>query len=156
MRLSVPATFAIAALALGVTACGGGDDKLSKADLGKKANAICKDFDKKIAAVPQPTGARNVGTAAAYYDQTRPIVNDLIAKLDKLEPEDSIKKDWTTFVDKQNEAARLLTELIKQIKDRDEAAQQTLSKINAAVETGSAAARRAGATACAPSTSPAS
>lgn len=152
MRLSPPTTFAIAALALGLAACGG-DDKLSEADLGKKANAICKEFDKKIAAVPQPTGARNVGTAAAYYDQTRPIVNELIRKLDKLEPEDSLKQDWTTFIDKQNEAATLLTALIKQIKDRDEAAQQTLDKINTAVEDGSAAARRAGATACAPSKS---
>lgn len=152
MRLSLPTPFAIAALALGLAACGG-DDKLSKADLGKKANAICKDFDKKIAAVPQPIGARNVGTAAAYYDQTRPIVNDLIRQLDKLEPEDSLTKDWTTFVDKQKEAARLLTDLIKQIKERDDTAQQTLTQINTAVETGSAAARRAGATACAPSKS---
>jgi hypothetical protein len=156
MRLSVAATLATSVLALGVGACGGGDDKLSKADLGKKANAICKEFDRKISAVPQPTGARNVGTAAAYYDQTRPIVADLIAKLDKLEPEDSIKKDWQTFVDKQNEAARLLTALIKQIKERDEGAQQTLASINSAVATGSSAARRAGATSCASSTAAAS
>lgn len=156
MRLSLAATFAISVLALGL-ACGGDDDggadKLSKAEIGKQANAICKEFDKKIAAVPQPTGARNPGTAAAYADQTRPIVRQAIAKLDALEPEESIEKDWTIFIAKQKEAANLLDDLVQQIKERDAGAQETLGQINAVAEDGNAAAKRLGADSCASSTS---
>jgi hypothetical protein len=151
MRRSLAATFAISVLALGLAACGGGgeDDKLSKTEIGKQANAICQEFDKKIAAVPQPTGARNPGTAAAYADQTRPIVRQAIAKLDELEPEESIEKDWTIFIGTQKEAANLLDDLVEQIKERDAGAQDTLGKINAAAESGNVAAKRLGASSCA-------
>jgi hypothetical protein len=149
MRLSLPAALITALLTLSLAACGGGSDTLSKAELTKKANAICKDFDKRIAAVPQPTGARNPGTAAAYYAQTRPIVSQSIVSLKKLKPGDSVKKDWKIYLDKQDEAARLLDDLVKQINERDPNAQRTLAQINAAAATGTAAIRRVGASSCA-------
>ncbi|MDQ3675895.1 MAG: hypothetical protein M3401_03675 [Actinomycetota bacterium] len=155
MRLSVAAPLAISMLAMGVVACGG-DDKLSKADLAKKANAICKNFDKKIAAVPRPAGARNPGIAAAYYEQTRPIVDDTVSELKKLDPEDSVEKDWKTFIDKQDELVRLLEDLVQEIKSRDAKAQQTLGQINSGGADASAAAKRIGANSCASSTSTAS
>lgn len=147
MRLSVAAMLAIAMLAPGLAACGS-EDKLSKAELATKANAICTDFDKRIAEVPQPR-ARNPELAAAYYAQTRPIVSEMADRLEKLEPEDSVKKDWETYVDKQNEAVRLLDDLVRQIKDRDDAAQRTLAQISSAIADGSAAVKRTGANACA-------
>lgn len=151
MRPSRTALLTIATLALGVGACGGGDgdDKLAKADLAKQASAICKEFDEKIKAVPQPTGARDPGSAAAYYEKTRPLIEGSIAELEKLEPDDAVQQDWKTFIDKQNEAARLLSTLLTQIKARDAAAQQTLAQINEAVADGSAAVRRIGADGCA-------
>lgn len=133
-------------------ACGG-DDKLSKTELAGKANAICKELDKKVAEVPRPTGARGIEPRIAYFERTRPIIGDAVDKLERLEPQDTITKDWETYIDKQNDAVRLLDDLVEQIRNRDPAAQRTLAQLNSAVVGGSAAARRIGADACATASS---
>lgn len=156
MRFSLAAMLATALFALGISACGGGDDKLSKDELARQADTICREFDKKIKAVPQPAGAANERTAADYYDQTRPIIADSIEEFETLEPADSVQRDWETFIAKQKEAARLLDEFLAQVKARDRTAQRTLAQINAAIAASSTAAKRIGADACATSSSAAS
>src|SRR5438128_852518 len=52
---------AAAALSLGLAACGGGSDGLSKGDLSKKANAICSAAQKKADGVKQPTNIQDAG-----------------------------------------------------------------------------------------------
>lgn len=150
MRHLAIGPLAIAALALGVVACGGGGgDELSKEELATRANEICRDFDERLAAIPQPAGAPDEQAAAAFYDQTKPVVRELLERIERLEPADAVAKDWRTFVDSQREGARLLDDLVAQVGRRDDVAQATAARVRSAIVTGSAAARRIGATSCA-------
>lgn len=152
MRLFPAATLAIATLALALAACGG-DDGLSRAELARRADAICTDSNKKVAATPRPP-TRSLESAAAYYAQTRPIISDGTAKLERLKPDDAVRKDWLAYVRKQAESARLLDDLVDQLTRRDPRVQQTRARIASVVADVSAAAQRVGADACA-SSSPA-
>lgn len=147
MRPFVAAPLAIAMLALALAACGG-DDGLSKAQLAKRANAICTDSNKKVAGVPHPP-TRSPASAAAYYAQTRPIISDGTAKLARLKPRDAVKKDWDSFVRKQARSARLLDDLVEQVTRGDARVQQTQAQIESLVAQLSTAAKRVGADACA-------
>jgi len=152
MRLSVAAPLAIAALAPGLAACGG-DDGLPRAELAKRANAICTDSNTKVAAIPRPP-TRSLESAAAYYAKTRPIIGDATAKLQRLEPKGAVKQDWETYVGKQAESARLLDVLVEQVTRRDAGLQQTRAQIDSLVADVTVAAGRIGADACASRSSP--
>jgi hypothetical protein len=150
MKCAVTASFATAALSLGIAACGGGGDgdKLSKADLGKKANAICTDFRQEMARVPRAQ-ARTAEQIVSTIDRTRTVLRGTVAKLEKITPADSVKADWENYVNTEKDAVGLLDTFLEQVTSRDRRAQQTLVKINAIVGRERSAALRIGAAACA-------
>jgi len=135
---------------MGVAACGGdsADDKLSKTDLAKEANAICTDFRQEIAKLPRAQ-ARTAEAIAAAVGQTRTILRRTVTSLEELEPEDAVTRDWENYVDKERDAVRLLDTFLEQVTKRDRHAQQTLMQINAVVDQERIAALKLGADACA-------
>jgi hypothetical protein len=150
MRPSAAATLAITLLALGAAGCGSkaAKDTLAKPELATQANAICKSYNARIEAIPQPNGQSGASAALEYYQQTRSVLDDTINQLATLKPDDAVKRDWQSYVASQRKAEQLLDDLVNQVKSRDPNVQRTLERISAAVDAGDAAAKRVGAADC--------
>ncbi|MDX6691334.1 MAG: hypothetical protein QOG15_2791 [Solirubrobacteraceae bacterium] len=146
----VPVTIA-AGLSLGLTACGGsGDKKLAKADLAKKANAICKPAKTKRSAIAQPANlTADPVVAAAYFDKLIPITQKETDDLAKLKPKDDIKVDWTQFVARQKQATGQLIVVRDKAKAKDRSGIQDLAKLNRIGNKLTGEATTVGATECA-------
>lgn len=91
-RIPTLASIATTALLvpLAISGCGGGSSGggLSKKDYISKADAICREIDKKINAIPNPQKVQDV---AGFVDKTTPVIDDGIARLEKLEAGNDIK-----------------------------------------------------------------
>jgi hypothetical protein len=83
---------AVAALLIPLAACGGG---LSKAELVKQGDAICKRVNEKVAKQQEPTNAADL---AALAKQTVKISDPAIDDMEALEPPDELEKDFDAFV----------------------------------------------------------
>ena len=67
---------------------GGGSSRLSKSEFDAKANAVCDKYEKKIKAVPQPSGTKDI---VSYIDKVLPILDEGTGKLDELNPPKEIE-----------------------------------------------------------------
>ena len=106
MRQAVLALLVVLLLA----ACGGGgsSSRLSKAEFDAKANAICDKYQKKINAVPQPSGAKDI---VSYIDKVLPILKEGTGKLDDLEPPKDLEatvNEWRSIQHQEVDEARKL------------------------------------------------
>ena len=81
-----------ALLVLPLAACGGG---LSKAELVKQGDAICKRVNDQVAKQQEPTNAADL---AALAKKTVKISDPAIEDMDALEPPDELEKDFDAFV----------------------------------------------------------
>ena len=81
-----------ALLILPLAACGGG---LSKAELVKQGDAICKRVNDEVAKQQEPTNAADL---AALAKKTVKISDPAIDDMDALEPPDELEKDFDAFV----------------------------------------------------------
>jgi hypothetical protein len=79
-------------LFLPLAACGGG---LSKAELVKKGDAICKRVNDRVAKEQEPTNAADL---AALAKKTVKISDPAIDDMEALEPPDELKKTFDAFV----------------------------------------------------------
>jgi len=70
----------LVALAAG---CSSGDDRLSKDDYAKQADALCTKYDAELAKLPQPT---TLDALAAMAGQAKGIATEGAAKLRALKP----------------------------------------------------------------------
>jgi hypothetical protein len=132
MRARAAAT---AVLILPLAACGGG---LSKAELVKRGDAICKRVNDKVAKQQEPTTADDL---AALARETVKISDPAIDDMAALEPPDELKNDFDAFVaslKKQrdlteqigNAAARGDTVKIQQIATQAQKAQAEYRKLS--------------------------
>ena len=83
---------------LAVLAACGGDDRLSKAEFVRRADAICARYARRLERVPPP---QTVADVPSYVERGIPVAEREIAELDKLRPP---RQD-------DAEVARLLAEL---------------------------------------------
>jgi hypothetical protein len=122
----------VVAVSLGLAACGGSDDKkLSKSDLAKKANGICKPAKTKRSAIDQPADlTADPVVAAAYFDKLIPVTQKETDDLADLKPADNIKTDWTQFVNRQKQATAQLILVRDKAKAKDTSGLQDLAKLN--------------------------
>ena len=81
-----------ALLILPLAACGGG---LSKSELVKQGDAICKRVNDQVAKEPDPTTAADL---AALAKKTVKISDPAIDDMDALEPPGELEKDFDAFV----------------------------------------------------------
>ncbi|MGH2839753.1 MAG: hypothetical protein ACRDKY_02880 [Solirubrobacteraceae bacterium] len=107
------------AVSLGFAACGGdGDDKLSRSELAKKADAICAESKAASLKHKLPRDfARDPVVAAAYLNKIVPITRKQTDEFAKLKPEDDIKDEWNQLVERQKQA----NETLKTVRDKAEA-----------------------------------
>lgn len=95
--------------AMGLAACGGGGDKaLSRADLVKKALAICKDANTASDKLTQPTNIADATQAAPYFKAVAKIGHDQHDKLKKLKPAGDVKADYESFLSEEQKALDLV------------------------------------------------
>jgi hypothetical protein len=87
-----------------LAACGGGgggsSSRLSKSEFDSKANAICDEYLKKIDAVPQPTGTKDI---VSYIGKVLPILEEGVGKLDDLQPPKDLESTVAEWKGIQNE-----------------------------------------------------
>lgn len=139
---------------LALTAClvlpaCGGDEKLSKSDLAKKADKICKKADTEAKGVTAPSNLDDADAVAAYFDKVVPIAQKLTDDLADLKPADDVKDDWNAVIDKQKEGNDLLKTIRDKAKAKDESGKADLQKLQTAAEGFSTAAKKVGANGCA-------
>jgi hypothetical protein len=144
-RLAVP----MAAASLGLAACGGSSDKLSKDDLAKKANAICAKTEKAGKAIAAPKDITDPAQAAAYFDKVAPLTHKETTDLQALKPADEVKDDWKAFTDAEAKADAVVQGVKTKADKKDPSGLQDLQKITGLSATVSNAAKKVGATGCA-------
>jgi hypothetical protein len=72
--------------------CGSsGSDKLSKADMAKKADAICVKYNAKVKALGQPS---DVASFKPYLNKLLPLSVSQRSELVALKPDDAVKAEW--------------------------------------------------------------
>jgi hypothetical protein len=124
----------VVAAVLVAAGCGGGGERLSRADYAKKADAICAKYNGKLAALPRPKDQTEL---VSFVDKAVPLVDDASSQLAELKG----PKDQEHTADAWNKAnADIVTALEKLragAKAKDEA------KMQAALKDGNTANSRA-------------
>ncbi len=92
---------AVAGSSLVLAACGG-DDALSRDDYVKQANAVCRDYNQKVAGLPEPQSFEDV---PAFVDKGKALAGEAVGKLDELEPPEELKADHEAFVKEGREVS---------------------------------------------------
>ncbi len=111
---------AVAGSSLVLAACGG-DDALSRDDYVKQANAVCRDYNQKVAGLPEPQSFEDV---PAFVDKGKALAGEAVGKLDELEPPEELKADHEAFVKEGREVSATADRIADAAKKKDEAALQ--------------------------------
>jgi hypothetical protein len=139
--------------ALGLAACGGDDkgggDALSKADIAKKANEICKKYDKEADGIKAPTNISNASEAAPYFRSIHGVGAKRQDDLEALKPDDDVKADYEAFVAQQKKLVDLVDQIASAAEDKDAAkGAQLLQQAQTADKPAEEAAKKIGANSC--------
>jgi hypothetical protein len=153
---SAAAGLTIAAMSIGVTACGSSSDSggssssdaLSKSALLTKVDAICTKAQTDAQAVEAPASYEDPAVAAKYFDQVAPITDTETRALVALKPADEVKDDYAAFTQAQTEANDLLQTIKQKADSKDASGLDDLKKVQPAGEKVSAAAKKLGSKTC--------
>jgi hypothetical protein len=96
MRCTRLTALALTATALTATGCGGSSKPLTRAELTKKADAICRRVDTKLASTKKGTstvqGIARLAPRLASFEQMA------LAELSKLTPPSVLANDWKMII----------------------------------------------------------
>jgi hypothetical protein len=159
MNPRIPLVTLVAAMTLGLTACGSSGDGssggLAKADLAKQADAICQTAVTAAGKIQAPAG---FGTrqgppqeAAAYLGKIAPITHNEADDLAALKPADDVKADYADMVAGERKLASFLDGLIAKAKAADPSGLDDLKRSVDVAKPFVAAANKVGASVCAKS-----
>jgi hypothetical protein len=95
MRLKSLTGLVLTTAALGLGACGGGDDGLSRADYVKQANEICRDANAQLGKIAEPT---DVAGLATYVNEAKDVTGAAVDKMAALEPPEEMSADHKAHV----------------------------------------------------------
>lgn len=167
IRLAVVAG-CVAVGSLAVVGCGGGSrssttgasgasgqaggQPLSKAEFISQADAICKDLNDRVAALPAMTSTQ---AAISTLTQENRMNRIALSKLAALQPPSNLQDDWSQSVSDSKATFPAAEELPSAFKSGDAAKVRELyAEINAKGKASNALARKIGLTACAKSATP--
>jgi hypothetical protein len=153
---SAAAGLTIAAMSIGMTACGSSSDSggssssdaLSKSALLTKVDAICTKAQTDAQAIEAPASYQDPTVAAKYFDQVAPITDTETKALVALKPADEVKDDYAAFTRAQTEANDLLQTIKQKADSKDASGLDDLKKVQPAGEKVSAAAKKLGSKTC--------
>ena len=131
-----------------VPACGGGGgNRLSKEDFQQQANAICKRYDAKIAALGNPTSPSDIPDFVA---KGIPLIQQGLAELRALRPPAELQADYNRMLDETERAIPAARKLSDAAAKQDAAAvQEALQEANAADQASDRIATKLGLSDCA-------
>jgi cell fate (sporulation/competence/biofilm development) regulator YmcA (YheA/YmcA/DUF963 family) len=143
----------IAAMSVGLAACGGSSSDsssgtLSRSALITKAEAICTKAQTDAKAIEAPSDLTDPTVAAAYFDKIAPITQTETDALVALEPANDVKDDYTAFTKAQTDANDLLQTIKKKADSKDASGLEDLKKVAGAGDAVSTAAKKLGAKTC--------
>jgi hypothetical protein len=144
----------IAAMSVGLAACGSSSssssssDTLSRGDIVSKAEAICTKAQTDAKAIPAPGDLTDPTAAAAYFDKVAPITQTETDALLALKPGDDVKADYTAFTKAQTNANDLLQTIMKKADSKDASGLDDLKKVAGVGDAVSTAAKKLGAKTC--------
>ena len=137
------AAAALAALAL--TACGG-DERLSKPEYLRRADAICAKYERRLAALPEPRTLRDV---PAFIERGVPLAKEELAELDELRPPEGDEAEVDRLLAQVRETTAELERLGEAAAARDRAgARAAAERLEEASDRAAKLARRYGLDEC--------
>jgi hypothetical protein len=126
---------------------GGGGERLSKEQFQQKANAICKRYDAKIAALGRPASPDDI---PQFVEKGIPVIQQGIGELRALRPPAELEDDYNTMLDETEKAIPAARRLADAAEKRDAAAvQKAIQDGNAADEASDRIATKLGLSECA-------
>lgn len=144
MRRALGLALVFACLAAG---CGGGGSRLSKDEFHKQANAICKRYDQKIAALGAPSTPADI---PEFVRKGIPLIEQGLAELRALKPPQELEGDYNRMLDETEKAVPAARKLADAAEKNDAAAvQEALSEGNAANQKSDRLATKLGLSSCA-------
>jgi hypothetical protein len=127
--------------------CGGGSERLSKAEYAKRADAICTKYNAKLKALARPTG---ISELPGYVDRALPLARKGDDELRALKPpkdEEQTAKEW---LDQNDSVVGSMERLRDAAKKGDRGGIQTaLNEATSANRTANGLARQLGLDVCA-------
>ncbi len=134
MHVARPALALLACLLLLGLGCDGGDgegreaatepQRLSKAEFVRRADAVCAEYEQRLARLRQP---RDVEALADLADEALPIVQEAIARLRALEPPAELEPEVERWLERNDENAERLEALRDAARAGDATRVQTIA-----------------------------
>ncbi len=116
---------AVGALVLAAAAAGcGGDDRLSRDEYIKQADAICAKYEKRLDALPEP---KNVEDLQRLVAEGLPIAREGINELKKLKPPEDLEAKVNQWHERNEANLDKIEELVQAAEQGDEQKIQTLA-----------------------------
>jgi hypothetical protein len=111
-------------------ACGGGGERLSKAEFTRQANAICGKYQKQLDALDTPTSLDEIPD---LVNSALAILNKEIDEISDLDPPEQLQDQFDALIEQSNKTKAAADDLSEAAKANDEdAVQQALDEGNAA------------------------
>ena len=107
--------------------CGGdgGGDRLSRAELVSRADAICRTYEARLDALGQPT---NVDELKEFADKSVPIAKEGRDELRALEPPEDLEATYDAWLEQGDEAIEIVERLRDAAEDGDTAEIQRIAR----------------------------
>ena len=118
MRFALPLTVVVSAVAL--VGCGG-EDRLSQAEFQQRANAVCKKYNDRIAAIGDPTSPAVV---PEYVDKGIPLIEQGLSELRDLKPPEDLEDDYNRMLDATEDGIPAIRKLGEAVAAEDAVAVQ--------------------------------
>lgn len=108
MRIGAAALAATGAAAAVLAGCGGGDGRLSQEEFAERADAICRDVNERLDALPEPESFAEI---VALVDEALPIQEEATRELRELRPPEDLEVPFARALELLDQEAELAREL---------------------------------------------
>jgi len=119
MRFGFSPLCALTICALLLAGCGGGDERLSRAEFVEGATAICDSVDQRVEALGEPQSLEEVETLGQELGE---ILDEGLGELRELEPPEELEEPYARYLESGDEVADQLDELVAAAAAGDQAA----------------------------------
>ena len=115
---------ALAAVGL-LAGCGGGEERLSRAEFVSQADAVCRKYEARLDALGQPT---NVEQLRSFADKALPIAKDGREELGDLNPPEELEETYDAWLEHGDDAIDIVERLRDAAADGDQAEIQRIAQ----------------------------
>ena len=121
MKRAIVALFAAAAAGCG----GGGGERLSRAELVERADAICSRYEARLDALGRPANASEL---RSFADRALPIARDGREELGELSPPEELEETYDAWLEQGDEAIEIVERLREAAAEGDQGEIQEIAE----------------------------